>query len=196
LPANVNVQAQSFALTEDKRDVDVGILVRNVAFSKSIAVRFTLDNWQTTSEVIARHVESVWSVPAMRAKIDPDMDRFACTVRLGDFGGRIKQKTMLAAVRFEVPGTGQAYWDNNNGANYQIVFERKEEAEPPSPVTATPTPTAWDPKLGVRDQMGDLRRELEKVVRNEDRAQSPAGPRYGKWQPTASTSVPPITSQH
>lgn len=193
LPAGVHVQVQSFALTPDRRDVEVGVLVRNLAFSKMVAVRFTLDNWQTTSEVTARHVMSVWSPAGGR---DPDMDRFTCTVRLGDFGGRIKSKTMLAAVRYELPGVGQVHWDNNGGANYQIVFERLEEPpEPPSPSPAS-TP--------VGDQMGTLRRELEKVVRHDDRAQSPIGDAAGpssrppRWQlPHQHGTVPfPSTSRH
>ncbi|EJD46237.1 hypothetical protein AURDEDRAFT_113841 [Auricularia subglabra TFB-10046 SS5] len=194
LPSNVDVQAQSFTLTPDKRDVHVGILVRNVAFNKAVAVRFTLDNWQTTSEVGARHVESVWSDPTKRGSADPDMDRFSCTVRLGDFGGRIKQKTMLAAVRYEIPGTGRSFWDNNNGANYQIVFEPQEDRESPSPISATRT--EWG---GAHDQLGDLRRELEKVVRNEDRQVQQNSARYdwgrgGRWQPRQSASVPPVNA--
>ena len=98
------MQAQSFVLMPDKRDVNIGVLVRNISFNKSIVVRFTLDNWQTTSEVAGKHVESVWSDPANRGKGAPDMDRFACIVKIGDFGGRIKQKTMLAAVRFDSDG--------------------------------------------------------------------------------------------
>ena len=58
-------------LADDMRDIAVenielvgntgeGVIrVRNIAFEKCIAMRFTLDKWQTTSEVTARFEESL-----------------------------------------------------------------------------------------------------------------------------------------
>jgi len=149
LPAGIDVQAQTFTLTADKRNVSVGILVRNIAFNKLVVVRFTLDNWQTTSEVVGKHVESAWSESKRRGRDDPDMDRFACVVRLDDFGGRIKQKTMLAAVRYD--SDGRTMWDNNSGRNYQIVFEPLKDQEPPSPNAPL---ESLDKKLEALDRNG------------------------------------------
>ena len=39
------------------------VLVRNVAYNKTVAIRFTLDDWQTTSEVTAHYVSSLPSLP-------------------------------------------------------------------------------------------------------------------------------------
>jgi Carbohydrate/starch-binding module (family 21) len=39
------------------------LLVRNIAYEKTVAVRYTLDDWHTTCEVAAWHVESLPTLP-------------------------------------------------------------------------------------------------------------------------------------
>ena len=39
------------------------MLVRNIHFDKTAFVRFTLDDWQTTSEVMCKHVVSLPGLP-------------------------------------------------------------------------------------------------------------------------------------
>jgi len=39
------------------------VLVRNVAYQKTVAVRFTLDDWHTTNDVLAKHEKSLAGLP-------------------------------------------------------------------------------------------------------------------------------------
>ena len=77
------------------------VLVRNIAFEKTVLVRFTLDDWQTISEVICTYVVSlsrlppsflpdVWreagSTTGKIANTGPVWDRFACVRLYPSFG--------------------------------------------------------------------------------------------------------------
>ena len=131
------------------------VRVRNIAFSKSIAVRFTFDSWQTTSEVAAKYLESPSST----------FDRFGFTIRLNDLLARIEGKTLKLAVRYSV--NGQEIWDNNGGPNYLATFSKVK----------------CDPPPGSDDEMSsDLRSRLEKVVQSKDRT-GPAFAAAARHQP-------------
>ena len=147
------------SLAEDTRDVAVesidlvgttveGVIrVRNIAFEKWIAVRFTLDKWQTTSEVTARYKESLFD----------GMDRFTFAIKLADALSRAEEKTLYLAVRYSV--AGREIWDNNNGRNYhvQVVHEKS--------LKATKETVVEKPQESSHaDDIADLRRQLEQVV--------------------------------
>ena len=124
------------------------VLVRNVAFAKWVAVRFTLDSWQTTSEVAARHIASLR---------DNTFDRFEFRVRLVDYMNGIESKRLIFCVRFSVEG--QQMWDSNGGRNYEVGFEKVRE---------DPTRQTHASALAT-----DLRKQLEKVVQNVPDAAQP-----------------------
>lgn len=106
-----NVALQELVLSQDQRTVTGSVRVRNIAYEKWLAVRFTLDWWQTTSEVTARYDKSIE---------DGAFDIFMFTIRLHDIWLRIEEKTISIALRYTV--AGQEYWDNNAGMNYHIKF--------------------------------------------------------------------------
>lgn len=59
-----NVYLETLALPRTRPPALRGtVLVRNISFEKRVAVRFTLDDWQTTSEVTCRHVVSLPTLP-------------------------------------------------------------------------------------------------------------------------------------
>lgn len=129
------------------------VQVRNIAFEKRVAARFTIDDWTTVSEVLARYAgpgdDGAW-------------DRFAFSISLEFYAPRPLRSitgssslahathahsrshafTLLLAVRFSVPGVGE-WWDNNGGDNFRIVLAHADHASAGSktPVFG-PTPTA------------------------------------------------------
>jgi hypothetical protein len=119
------------------------ILVRNVAYEKHVAVRFTLDDWQTTSEVRARHVASVPVLPwektrtrtlgdavgiianASNATSAPlTWDRFSFNIRLEDHAYKLHERVLWFVGRYTATGEGGGeWWDNNSGWNYRVSFK-------------------------------------------------------------------------
>lgn len=117
MPATINKDAdvamEELVLSTDRTSANGRVRVRNIAFEKWIAVRFTFDWWQTTSEVTAKYMQTVE---------EGKFDVFVFTIRLNDMLSRIEEKTLFMAIRYTV--TGQEIWDNNLGENYQIKFSR------------------------------------------------------------------------
>ncbi|KAF8602819.1 hypothetical protein BDV93DRAFT_509083 [Ceratobasidium sp. AG-I] len=149
-----DVRVQSLVLGDDKASLVGRVHVRNLAFEKWVAVRFTFDWWQTTSEVSARYMNTVAD----------GIDCFGFTIKLGDVLPRIEEKTLFVAVRYTV--AGKEIWDSNNGANYAVSFA-KEEVKPKA-ANAWTANNGWSTKSKSRDQMSDLRKSLEKVMKDED----------------------------
>ncbi|KAG8778435.1 hypothetical protein FRC16_003840, partial [Serendipita sp. 398] len=175
---DLDVRLDQVVLSSDGRAVEGTVLVRNIAYEKWIAVRFTYDWWQTTSEVTARYLKSF---------SEENTDVFSFTIRLPEVTKRIDEKRLLFALRYTAGG--RECWDNNRGENYHVRFkteakkqqqqqqqQRSETSNGTSKSTtggATVSPGAarppsWPMHANNVDQMAELRRELEKVVRDEE----------------------------
>ncbi|KZT74059.1 carbohydrate-binding module family 21 protein [Daedalea quercina L-15889] len=167
---------EALALGADGAAVTGRVRVRNVAFEKWVAVRFTFDGWQTTSEVTARYVHT---------RPGGADDVFAFSIRLHDMLPRIDEKTLVLAVRYTV--AGREIWDNNAGDNFHVRFARLPADAAPSPPPPPPQPqpqistSQSQPMLSQtlnlnqsesetereeneRRNMSDLRLKLEKVA--------------------------------
>lgn len=91
--------------------------VANLAFNKHVVVRFTLDYWKTTSEVVAEYD------PEQRTKPREDgYDQFKFSIKLSD-QANLETRTLLLCFRYDV--NGQQYWDSNDNQNYQVDFIKK-----------------------------------------------------------------------
>ena len=118
------------------------ILVRDLAFEKHVAIRFTLDDWQTVSEVGAHYVDSLPHLlsqvlslpsPSTSPQRGRGWDWFTFTIRLGDYAHSLSTRTLWLAARYRTdsiypdPGSSQygpggEWWDNNDGSNHRVGF--------------------------------------------------------------------------
>ncbi|KAI6046674.1 putative phosphatase regulatory subunit-domain-containing protein [Pisolithus marmoratus] len=143
---NEDVALQELTLLEDQRTLLGKVRVRNIAYEKWLAARFTTDWWQTTSEVAARYEKSV---------DNGTFDIFAFFIRLHDIWNRIEDKSLFVALRY-VAG-GRECWDNNGGQNYHVKF------------VANPLSDRQSGTVGNASNMSmnDLKMRLEEVARTK-----------------------------
>ncbi|GAA6023838.1 hypothetical protein JCM8202_003651 [Rhodotorula sphaerocarpa] len=186
--ADKDAQVDSIEMTKDGKSIKGTVRVKNLAFEKWVAIRFTLDHWRTVSEVSAEYLDS----PPSKAGAQ---DRFTFTIRLQDLLSRIEDKTMFLAVRYTVGG--REIWDNNDGQNYRIEFRRvpisaapgaganganptaaavaarlmaaRSGAGAPNGSAAAQRRSAWSVTSAgqAADRMADLRRELDRLVSDD-----------------------------
>ncbi|TBU42113.1 putative phosphatase regulatory subunit-domain-containing protein [Dichomitus squalens] len=142
--ADADIALEELKLSEDGLALNGRVRVRNIAFEKWVAVRFTVDYWQTTSEVTAKYLESTPGGV---------FDRFSFAIRLGDMLARIEEKTMYCALRYNV--AGREIWDNNGGMNYKATFAKVPRPRPASPSTPT-------------GNLSSLKSKLENVVNGQE----------------------------
>ncbi|XP_061450262.1 protein phosphatase 1 regulatory subunit 3E-like [Rhineura floridana] len=95
------------------------VRVLNLAYEKSVSVRYTLNRWASCNEVPATYLPPP---PAGHAG-DGLTDRFAFHLPVGE------GTTLLEfAVRYCVADT--EYWDNNDGHNYKLRGRQRPAAAP------------------------------------------------------------------
>ncbi|KAG2746780.1 hypothetical protein P692DRAFT_201806964 [Suillus brevipes Sb2] len=146
--ANILIESLTFSQASSKcvnPHLSGTLLVRNLAYEKHVAVRFTLDEWQTVSEVRAQYVTSVPSLPLAFTRSKPTVgdlvaagsdkcgwDRFSFLIRLEDYAHSLGSRVLWLAARYrlhsacvspaDAGGPGGEWWDNNNGGNYRVAF--------------------------------------------------------------------------
>lgn len=100
-----NVALENAAVTDPICLTITGLVrVRNLDFNKSVHIRYTLDAWQSYSDLQAEYVPS---------SCDGFSDKFSFTV----FGNSMEiGQRIEIAIRFSCKG--EQFWDNNYGVNY------------------------------------------------------------------------------
>jgi hypothetical protein len=107
------VHVEHLLLSSDGSTLVGTVAVQNVSFQKLVIVRFTLDDWKTTSETVAIYTKNSGTLPS------DSCDRFTFHIDLSDVAS-IGKKVLQLCVRYSVDG--RDYWDNNNSMDYHIEF--------------------------------------------------------------------------
>lgn len=109
------------------------VAVRNLAFEKTVTVRYSLDNWLTIIEL-----------PATYLDVRPDIlkrnnyDRFVFDIPLEKLFSSfyINRSALVGAHErtyefcLKYVAHGVEYWDNNEFANYKLTLHRRPPANP------------------------------------------------------------------
>lgn len=96
------------AVVQSENSLIGTVKVKNISFHKEIFIRYTLDSWNSHTDVAATYVLD---------SNDGNSDRFSFAITIPEYflasGGN-----MEFAVCFRTDGN--EYWDNNGGINYRI----------------------------------------------------------------------------
>ena len=148
LTMDVDVMLEDVTLSKEAT-ICGHVKVKNLAFQKCVAIRFTFDSWQTTSEVSAKYEQSL---------AHGVFDRFSFVIRLHDILSKIEDKTLFMAIRYTV--SGRELWDNNGGQNYKITFSLPVVRRAPSTI-------AQIQYASDEEAVADLTQKLERVQSTE-----------------------------
>ncbi|KAG9285155.1 hypothetical protein G9A89_004370 [Geosiphon pyriformis] len=119
------VLVESIFLSKDQRKLQGRIQVQNIAFQKTVIVRYTFDFWSSVSEVTASYSEDA------QDRKNNTFDVFEFNIGLIDNSRNpINGQTMFFAVCYMVDN--RELWDNNNASNYQVNFKRLTKQTSPS----------------------------------------------------------------
>lgn len=173
---DTDLYLESLFLDDDRKNLKGIIRVKNISFSKWVAVRFTLDWWSTTNETSATYKESIQG---------GQYDRFQFTLKLHDLLHKIEDKTMFIALRYNTEG--REIWDNNNGQNYEVKFVKTAATNSRALNPARPNvshgsgiissgmgrsiggrTSQWDVNGKRDDRMSDLRAHLSRLASGDD----------------------------
>ena len=137
LPPRKNIHLESIAL--HKSSLTGTILVLNVSYEKDVAVRYTLDDWQTVSEVRAQYGGRGYDGSNMDQR---NWDRFKFIIPL-DHAQKLPERALWLVGRYTALGEcGGEWWDNNSGLNYRVGFkELRQDSRSRTSFTALP----WHP---------------------------------------------------
>ena len=122
------IRVERIFLSSDKQMLIGTCTVQTIAFREVVVARFTLDYWETISEVTAEYTDD------RRQSASDGCDHFNFWIKLSDCAN-IDNKTLLLCVRYSADG--KEFWDNKDNIDYQVDFVQTAET---ASRAATPSP--------------------------------------------------------
>ena len=119
------------ACVSDLKTIKGTVRVINLDFNKRVVVRYTSDNWQTSSEVDAAY---------LNGSCDGFSDKFTFSIDYSSIAGSVGKRLQFC-LKFEC--AGNVYWDNNGGNNF--IFQ----SFGPSPLSSTFGRPSWRRRVPV-----------------------------------------------
>ncbi|KAJ3871656.1 putative phosphatase regulatory subunit-domain-containing protein [Lentinula edodes] len=123
-----NILLESISLSasvpDDKLHLQGAFIVRNINYQKDVAVRFTVDDWSTVSEIKANwaaNFPSPFLTQRSSLRDTDSWDRFTFCINLSDYTlASLPSKVIYFVGRYTVPG--EEHWDNCGGRNWRVKF--------------------------------------------------------------------------
>lgn len=175
-PHDKDVYLESIFLDEDRKNLKGVVRVKNLAYDKWVAVRFTYDWWQTTNETSAAYKESIQG---------GQYDRFQFTLKLQDLMTKIEEKKLFICLRYTAGG--RDIWDSNDGQNYAVTFVKVPIPVKPKIVPSRANASSgagsiaagmgkavggrtsqWDLAGNKQDRLADLRMHLDRLSAGDE----------------------------
>ncbi|KAI8830006.1 putative phosphatase regulatory subunit-domain-containing protein [Chytriomyces cf. hyalinus JEL632] len=132
-PSSMTIPPSGYTSKQPQR-LTVSILIRNIAYSKYVIVRFTTDGWKSFQDLEASFQGVV--IPITTSA--PGVDRFTAIIDLDKLSPPVPAKYgsvyenghdyehNVLQFEFAVCGrvNGNEFWDNNCGRNHKLVLQR------------------------------------------------------------------------
>ncbi|KAJ3264117.1 hypothetical protein HK104_006515, partial [Borealophlyctis nickersoniae] len=165
------------------------VLVRNLAFEKTVSVRYTSDGWATHDDVEGRFA-SVVSGPTEGFS---GVDRFVFELDLNEDLdlGEATEATIQFAINYVVGG--DSYWDNNGGQNYQFAIRRpNRQPTRPVPLKSLTQPVVVHRQFNEGWDKPPVRPRLNRCTSFPPSSPSSTPP-PASFSPSSSSSVIPVS---
>ncbi|GME76408.1 unnamed protein product [Ambrosiozyma monospora] len=125
---------ESLRLSSNKSSLIGFVFVKNLAYSKKITVKATIDNWNTFIEIgNANYISSNHIFKYSESSVN--YDKFSFIVKLNTLCNFKSLMNLQFCIKYETDG--KEFWDNNDCKNYQVKLQKHVKKIQPKPKRST-----------------------------------------------------------